>query len=1244
MGEHDDRDRQHRADGALAQRAKVPVPGKQTLVQAESSARGVSTTPGKQTLSQRLPAEHASGSKAFELYLYKHSIDLRDLTQATLRAAAWNDPTPDVSWKGRGDRVFGDHLARSFDDERIKRASGLPQLMHPYDVVGEFRTHVTSQGLTTNWSPAFGERFSQLVRAAVKDALALRVGPRYQAALERLETRTPTADDLIPGHPIDPLVISALTLPGIVDITNIAAISNAGPAKLGKVEARWLGQEYPELWNFVQVSPSSATVEDVAATLWADPKKSTMAFAIAKHGELFRIAPSHARQLISTRFVGEVMGTTDTDASAAKQLVTLAGTKIGKRAARDEESRDPAGDPAHPARPDGKGASAKGGKAEPATPEQLQEIERSIGGLLDKILLLVRPYGLESLLNPALVERDERRTQLVTADAPMRERLLAVLQFQHTQLLTIEPMIGPLVEQVRPFFFVPVVPQFDPSPERTKEHEHLRENLTDMLRAAAVSHQRGASTAIVNAVTSRLRRTKVAALQKQQVDLHDGTRQALDSHVETGGGTARADEQIGDAAEAAENRRGGKTSRYGDQKAVIYAGEAALRSRIASVHRALADLSNAADAAGFGDPKTLRKFIPSAVSVPEMIGDVVSHLTNVQSVWDDAERDGTPAVQTDGNAPDDWGDWQGRAAGLEAARKAFAGIAGDEGITKFLREASESIRHQRMLNAITTVAKALLITVVTGMGAARLGQLAFEGLVADGVAVSRTMRIGAVALDIGINASLNSLVQFAQSDGTESPGWAMLENALAEIFTRGLMKAVHKVNALAIQESHALASLPHLSAAERTALLGADAAGLNLVAEMTGGLVTQWAAHRLVSLVHPGEEISEGFASTVLQQGAALGLGRFFNKQVSAWQKHRERLAQSKLEAKALISARDQFYAEATALANSQSPDPEAGGRLLERQEALIKQARAIGEAGTPAEAPRAETPTGDLGHPDAPGKPAQVTTTASPVGAFHGNAQPAARPDEVHAAAVGALARVADRMKTTSKGTTIEVATPGGGKRKIRVVLEAPKGDRPEVARYDAGELKGSGEITVYLSNHASSHHVERALAHEVAEIHHRLHGGGTGADALSPGSTATELSHHDAGRLAEVDVLARQLREAKAKGDAKLVAELQRDAYDLVNHLGTGSESAAARTAEQVKRYARDNPALADVPTHLAELRVEARQAAAAWNAGPDAARYDAAETSKQATKARRRVARPHSSASTSRPSSSARSRTWG
>ncbi|HEU0036408.1 MAG TPA: DUF4157 domain-containing protein [Kofleriaceae bacterium] len=216
-------------------------------------------------------------------------------------------------------------------------------------------------------------------------------------------------------------------------------------------------------------------------------------------------------------------------------------------------------------------------------------------------------------------------------------------------------------------------------------------------------------------------------------------------------------------------------------------------------------------------------------------------------------------------------------------------------------------------------------------------------------------------------------------------------------------------------------------------------------------------------------------------------------------------------------------------------------------------------------------TPQAPASPETAPTAPKETAARAIPGTSFHGAARASSDPPAVMRQVSDSLALVAKKLGGKVVGDhAIEVeVSPGKGQpavpRTIRFEPEAPTaGAASPVAHYDHNAIAGTGEIVVKISDRALDEHVARALAHEVAEIKQRLKVADSGPDrpdALAPGSTATELSPHDRGRLAELDVMAERIRTARKDGDQDTIKRLQSETDALLKHLGLDGNSPEAQ-----------------------------------------------------------------------------------
>ncbi len=937
------------------------------------------------------PAPGASHAEQPRTLLIEYLTDFRaPLTVAIasqLAETAWPAPGPGLRWAQRGDAAFdnagygglrGDlpfssRLAQLVGAS-LEHGETMPALVSPGDLKGRFELYVTGRLLSAigprdekkekeraheidAWAPEFAEALAQLVERAAVASLHSRVGPRFAAAWARAGQR-PSSDDVIASHPMDALVARALAARGIVVDDGVEPAKNA-PTALRSVDVHWLGREYATFWNFVRATPSAATAEEVAAALWRDSAKSSMAFAVHKEGDLFRVDPDAARTLIAEQYPHAFVGTTDASARAqleeparrllgmpqaatsevlaGDQLVAMVGSAYGNAAAATRQFATP----------------AKHGEGEPATVKRLIELDRTVGVVLDALDAQVTPFGVGGALGAAYSSRAERVAMWTDGNAAA---WLPVLQFQITQLRMIATKVAPLIQQIRAI-----------EPWRINERVPLLARLKTYVQAAAVSELRDQSNELIEGLDEQARGARLNELDGAQVELHSSTRDLIALNEHSAIGTSEADAGIGDERQQALLGTPAGASPYIASEAETAAGEVALRSRITAARDALVELQVAADHA-FGSPQEFHRMCPDLMTPADFVSEVRDRLFAIERLWIQAQRDGTPVVQVDPRAPDDWGEWQGRAYGLAAARKAFARIAGDEDLRDFIHDVRDKVHHAELVTAVVHLAAAIAIVIVTSgiassagaMVAAAIlddaGEAITAAVTADGIAVTATagqqlarfaVQAAAFTADIAVNASINAAVQLAQSGAPGDAGSALLENALMDVFSRGLLGPLRAAQTIANNEARALARLPGLADGESAALLAsADFAGTPAMLDMVTGAATQWAAHRLVTTFRGSADASSSFAEMALMQGAAIAIGKFFHGRVSAWHEHRAALESSKRgqlpAAKALFTARDAFYADAARLATDPAPDPNAGAELQARNQALLEQERAL--------------------------------------------------------------------------------------------------------------------------------------------------------------------------------------------------------------------------------------------------------------------------------------------------------------
>ena len=133
-------------------------------------------------------------------------------------------------------------------------------------------------------------------------------------------------------------------------------------------------------------------------------------------------------------------------------------------------------------------------------------------------------------------------------------------------------------------------------------------------------------------------------------------------------------------------------------------------------------------------------------------------------------------------------------------------------------------------------------------------------------------------------------------------------------------------------------------------------------------------------------------------------------------------------------------------------------------------------------------------------------------------------------------------------------------GAKNIRVTFELMPA-RSDVANHDF--KVGDTDAIVRISEQARLEDVTRAIAHELAEIQGLASGAPSGAPAMRPGSEGTELTHHDLGRRAEVEILLYQLDNVSPAARTDVVHELTA----LLEHLGFDAKTIGSdRRAQRV------------------------------------------------------------------------------
>lgn len=353
-------------------------------------------------------------------YLLVHSAAVARAVAAMLReqARGWPQPAPEVPWRDpvRFTQRVQERLCPVIRDD----AEALFTLVSPASPAEAYQRQVAGAAISrTTYLPGFGAAIAMQVRQALVESIA-RLGARLQEVAQA--HGVVRRDAIAAAHPLDSYVRSGLLLEGVLEIA-IEDHGAASPRQAPPVTVRWMGKRDPLLWNYVEVTPASASVEQVAAALWGSPAQSRMAFALSRHGSLVEVAPHQARELIAQRYPGEVVSEHNPPAGAGLARSPLA---------------------------DGLALAQVGEAAGPAPSQRaLTRLHGDIGALLERLRDAVEPLGLQGELAPAFAFRARSFAEVMDGDEATRRRWLPVWHAQHLHLQRLVAALAPQLAAAR---------------------------------------------------------------------------------------------------------------------------------------------------------------------------------------------------------------------------------------------------------------------------------------------------------------------------------------------------------------------------------------------------------------------------------------------------------------------------------------------------------------------------------------------------------------------------------------------------------------------------------------------------------------------------------------------------------------------------------------------------------------------------------------------------------------------------
>ena len=214
--------------------------------------------------------------------------------------------------------AFPDALAAALGREVL--FDKLPELVYPssaWYVIDQHREIASGMaGLAggghealgpATWQPIVGQALAGEAAIRISESLA-RMTPRYVVQVDEQQPKRVAPADLVASHPMDRVVAQLLCGARVVKVSPLRHAKHPSDPRAFRDgvrfldDWRWLGETDRKLWNWIEVkAPRDATVEEVAATLWADTAASARAYLITAVPPFFRVAPEYAHVMPAAR-------------------------------------------------------------------------------------------------------------------------------------------------------------------------------------------------------------------------------------------------------------------------------------------------------------------------------------------------------------------------------------------------------------------------------------------------------------------------------------------------------------------------------------------------------------------------------------------------------------------------------------------------------------------------------------------------------------------------------------------------------------------------------------------------------------------------------------------------------------------------------------------------------------------------------------------------------------------------------
>ena len=861
-----------------------------------STAPGAAPTPG-------------GGARDF---LHRHRIQLWLEIQTYLHAVSWPDVDPRARWISEAqfghELVTSVHVALNALDQTLVR-----EVFYPLDPLASVESYCIEGAL---WNPAISSTFARLLQQATVMSLR-RLVPRLVRAADALGPAVSNERHLIESAPIDAFVKQALLAPGVITTEHAVGVEPIPLAALRPVTLHWMGPEDAALWNYVRCDQPGATVEEVAAHLYATAARPTpsasasvYAYGIVAAGPLFRLPTSWARAIDEARQYAPsaALDRDETIATGQLAIAELGGSTLASELALAEAAGEPA--PVYSA-------------------DALADRFRSCGLQLDQMSELLHAWGLSGQLLPAMLFASARSVPSARMSEVDRTAWSKVADVQNDRLFEIA---GSLAR----------VPSAQATTATSSPFFHVVEAYA---AAASASHLGVTSRALIaraheleSGLTIAALRDNLAAAENQRALATGvaGTDAALDGQSALYAHTMQRGQQLmtelvnGDQVDAVEL-----------QGVEIDAQKLAL---LAEVHRLQIQLDHL-DQAGVA---------AEAGVVGHMATAFFAGLDNLRKGSEQIHR-GLGAVLArlaaagigQGVAP-----IVGRAA-LDKARVAvghgqdeLAALKSNAELDRFLASAYTQIHSLEVRKQIITFAEmlALAITASTA-GAAVAASISGQLTTAAGLSAAGELAagIGAAATEVTITAAGQSLLT-GQSMASTLVDNAVFTGASMGVgwLAKNLRTAELVVGAYEAQLA-ALAAVEGQVAARAAKSLPATAAKwvMHETLAVTGHAILGMAVGEALTLARGGT-VDDATWSDLLSQSAAITIGRYVGASIAEHHATTRRLAEASRSTRAADLVRLEEEALRFAKVVERGRDASQALDLMERKARILEETLAL--------------------------------------------------------------------------------------------------------------------------------------------------------------------------------------------------------------------------------------------------------------------------------------------------------------